>query len=187
MKSRLVIGLVGEPSGGKDTAAHYLAEKYAFVHISTGDLIRDYVKQNNLGTITRTNLKTVAIHLREQFGSDYLATQALGLHSSDNVVISGLRTTAEVRALQEQGAVIVAVSSDERTRYDRAQARGRVGDNLSFDEFKSQEAAERRNDDPNTQSVDSVLALADEHIYNNKQVDSLYADLDVIMMRLQIK
>lgn len=181
---QIIIGLVGEPSGGKDAAADYLVKKYEFVHVSTGDLVRDYIAKNNLGNLSRKNLKKVATKLREQFGSDYLANTALHNTKANMIVISGLRTVAEVHSLQLKKAIILCVNADIKTRYQRAKIRGRIGEHIDFETFKSIQDNEERNMDPNGQNVEAVISIADESIQNNGTIEQLHAQIDEFMTRL---
>lgn len=182
--NQIIIGLVGEPSGGKDAAADYMVQKYKFVHISTGDLVRDYISNNHLGNLSRNNLKKVAIKLREQFGPDYLATTALQSTKAKRVVVSGLRTVAEVHSLQLNHAVIVSVNADIKTRYQRAKIRGRIGENVDFESFKTIQDSEQRAKNPNEQNVEAVISIADENIQNNGTIEQLHAQIDEFIKRL---
>lgn len=182
--SRIIIGLVGEPSGGKDTAANYLVKKYKFVHVSTGDLVREYITINGLGDLTRQNLKITAIRLREQFGSDYLANTALQSTKSNRVVVSGLRTVAEAHCIHLHKGIILCVNADIKTRFARAKQRGRIGEDIDYKTFKKIQAGEQRSQDPNRQNVEAVISIADESIQNNGSLQELYLQIDGFMNRL---
>lgn len=182
--SRIIIGLVGEPSGGKDTAADYLVKKYKFTHVSTGDLVREYITSNKLGDLTRQNLKAAAIKLREQFGSDYLAYTALQSTKSDRIVVSGLRTVAEVHCIQLNKGIILCVNANIKTRFERAKQRGRIGEDIDYETFKKIQASEQRSQDPNRQNVEAVISIADENIHNNGSLQDLYSQIDDFMNRL---
>ena len=185
--SQIIIGLVGEPSGGKDAAAMYLVEKYDFVHVSTGDLVRDYIRDNNLGNLSRKNLNRVATKLREQFGPDYLATTAMQNTKVNRVVISGLRTVAEVHSLQLNKAVILCVNANIKTRYKRAKLRGRIGEHIDFDTFKRIQKSEEKAQSPDEPNVDAVISIADESIQNDGTLDQLHTQIDEFMTRLNKK
>lgn len=182
--SRIIIGLVGEPSGGKDTAAAYLVKKYNFTHVSTGDLVREYISKNKLGSLSRQNLKKVAIKLREQFGPDYLASTALQSANSSHIVISGLRTVSEVHCIQLNHGTILCVNANIMTRYTRAKERGRIGEDIDFDTFKKIQLSEEKGEGPNEQNVEAVISIADESIQNDGSLDELYLQIDDFMNRL---
>jgi len=90
MKRETLIGLVGHPSSGKDTVAAHLVEKYDFVHLSSGDMIRAYIQEHELGETDREKMKQVSTMLREQHGSDYIVRMALK-NPAPRLIVSGLR------------------------------------------------------------------------------------------------
>ena len=46
--------LIGAPGSGKGTLAGYLKSKYGWLHISTGDILRDEIsKQTEIGQIAK--------------------------------------------------------------------------------------------------------------------------------------
>lgn len=187
----VVLGLVGFGSVGKDTVARYLVEKYGYVHISSGDLIRKYVQDNNLGSLTRENLQKIANQLREQNGADYLTVLALekfnellktGSKVFPGLIISGLRAIPEVTRLKEEGGKVVAVIAPVETRYEWAKKRAGVADQVSFDQFKEIEENEVKNNSETQQNVQAVLALADATIVNNGSRKDLYEAVDKVVL-----
>lgn len=185
MKSKhIILGLIGQPSGGKDTVAEYIVKKYHFIHVSTGDMLREYITKHNLGETTRDVMQVVSTRLREQYGADYLVTQAIQLHPEKNIIVSGLRNPAEAQEIHKAGGELLTVNSSLETRYVRAKSRGRVGDEVDFNTFVSQEKLEENNSDPNAQNLNAVLQMADEFIDNDDNLEALYAKVDAYMKRL---
>ena len=176
------IGIVGYGSVGKDTVARYLVDKYSFVHISSGDLIRKYMVDNNLGVLTREAMQKVANELREKFGASYLVEQALA-HNYDRVVVSGLRAIPEAEYLKERGGIIVALSAPLEVRYAWALRRKRVGDIGSIEEFKLIQEKEALNPNKNNQNIQKVIEMADEHIVNDDTETALQSKIDAIMAK----
>jgi len=174
---KCIIGLVGRASGGKDTVAEYLQDTYGFTHVSTGNIVRDFVRNNNLGESTRDVLQTSANNLRKEYGADYLVITALK-EASDTIVISGLRNPAEVLLLKKNGATIVAITTSLEVRYERAKSRKRIGDDISFEVFKQQELLEEKSKDPDTQNIQAVIALADICFTNDSTLKKLENKID---------
>ncbi len=188
MKSKhIILGLIGQPSGGKDTVADYIVKKYEFVHVSTGDMLREYITKHNLGKTTRDVMQVVSTRLREQYGANYLVTQAIQHHPNKNIIISGLRNPAEAQEIHKAGGELLTVNSSLETRYVRAKSRGRVGDEIDFDTFCKQEKLEENNSDPNAQNLNAVLLMADEFIDNDDNLEALYTKVDAYMRRLTKK
>ena len=100
--TKVIIGVVGHPSSGKDTVSYYLADAFQFSHVSTGDLVRFYISEHGLGEPTRALLHDVSNTLRAEHGPSYLVQLALEQASDrSHLVVSGLRTVSEARYLQE--------------------------------------------------------------------------------------
>jgi dephospho-CoA kinase len=110
------LGLVGFGSVGKDTLARYLIVRYGFVHVSCGDLIRQYSREHGNGEMTRSALQRVGNELRIQYGPDYLVRKALET-PHERLVISGLRAVAEAATLKAAGGTIIAITAPLETRY----------------------------------------------------------------------
>ena len=68
----MIIGLSGTFASGKDTLAHHLVQKFNFLHISTGDMVRA-VAESEYGNIERPTLVKTANELREKRGPGVLA------------------------------------------------------------------------------------------------------------------
>ena len=175
---KIILGLVGHASGGKDTAAEYIMKKYNFEHVSTGDLLREYVNKNNLGEPTRDLLQAVANRMRAEYGADYLVAQALYAKSNKNIIISGLRNPAEARCIHEAGGKLLVVNARPEIRHARAELRGRPGDSLDFSAFTNQQKTEENSQDPNAQNLNAVFAMADEFIENNTRLEYLHSKID---------
>ncbi len=172
-----------EPSSGKDTVAAYLTDNHGFVHVSTGDLVRFYVIENKLGEPTRPVLHKASNDLRAKHGPDYFAKLALQ-DEARRLIISGLRNPHEVRAIKDAGGHIIAVRAPQPLRYERAKQRGRIGDDLTLEEFVRQEEAENAHRDPNGQRVMEVLDLADHTIMNEGELADLHAKIEQVLAKI---
>lgn len=186
MKTRVIIGIAGHPSGGKDTVARYLAEKYGFVHISTSDILRNYITVHKLGDLSRDNMNKVVTKLRKQFGTDFLVRDVLETNSEPKLVLSGLRSSGEAKAISAAGGILVAVDASLKVRYKRALQRGRIGENISFEEFVKEQEKEDNPSNPNAPSVAAVTSVAQEHIDNSSTRAHTYSQVDALMKRLNI-
>jgi len=174
------LAFVGPPAVGKDAASNYIEEKYKMVHISSGDIIRRYVTENNLGDLDRKNLQTVATKLRTEKGGDILIRIAMENHN-DNIILSGLRAIDEVESFKKFGGFVVAIDAPLEKRYGMAKLRGRIGDNASLDDFIRLEEEERVSTDRNGQNVDAVVSMADIKITNDGDLNDLFKKCDELM------
>ncbi|MDQ5893311.1 MAG: dephospho-CoA kinase [Patescibacteria group bacterium] len=173
------IAFVGPAAVGKDVASDYIAKKFNLTHIPTGDIVREYVKKNNLGTLDRANVRIIAKKMRDEQGGDILVKIALENHP-DNVVLSGLRAVDEIYTLKKLGGKVVALNAPMDKRFEWAKIRGRIGDHISFEDFKAIENKEYSDKDKNSQNVAPVMALADYEVMNDGNLDSLFKKLDAI-------
>lgn len=180
MKNNILIGLVGHPSSGKDTVSAYLMEKYDFRQSSGGEFLRFYIKEHNLGEPTRELMHEVANKLRSENGPDYLIKISLE-NQHPRLVLNGIRTNIEAETLKKQGGILIALTAPIEVRYKRAGERGRIGDGVSFEEFKKIEEIESKNSDPNAQNVNAVMKMADYTIINDGSKETLENKIEEVL------
>lgn len=179
------VGLVGYPASGKDTAALYFSQQHNFIHVSTGDMIREYIKENNLGKATRELLQKVGNELRLKNGAGFFACEAIQKNSEkEKIIVSGIRTVGEALEIKKLGGIIIAVDVSQKVRFERAQARGSARDNRDFEAFKAVEDLEAQHTDPNVQNVLAVINMADYKIVNEGTVEELYGHIDQILNQI---
>jgi len=181
----LVIGITGQPLSGKDTVAEYLAER-GFVHISGGEMIREEMTKLSLPT-DRASINKFVAKRRQERGAGYLSEEIAESIKGDTVV-SGFRNTAGVEIFRKKFGndfFLIAVEAPLDTRYDRAKARGRIGDDISFEQFKQEEEEERGGS--TFFEVDKVISLADYLIVNDGPKEELNTKVDKIIEEIKWK
>jgi dephospho-CoA kinase len=183
---RTIIALVGRAVSGKDTVGKYLVDNYGFAHVSTGQLVRDYITEHSLGEPSRDLMIRVANEVRSKLGADYFVQKALET-KADRLIIDGLRAMAEVNAARNAGAVVIAVEAPIEKRYEWATGRGRTSDKISFEDFARQEKLESTNKSASAQSLDEVIAGADITIQNDQDLAYLYKETDTLMAKLGVE
>jgi dephospho-CoA kinase len=164
--------------------ANYLAEK-GFLHISTGDILREEMRANNIA-IDRVSMHNFVFKKRKERGGGYLVEEAIKRMKTDSV-ISGFRNTAEIEILKSKfgkNFVLVAVKAPIGLRYKWAGKRGRIGDEISLKQFILQEKAERKGDSESF-DVDAVISFADYSITNNHTTIELFQKVDDILGMLR--
>jgi dephospho-CoA kinase len=143
----MIIGLSGTLSSGKDTLADHLQEKFGLMHISTGDIVRE-IAQVQRGSVERPVLYDVANELRHSYGGGVLVDRALDRYQNSirtyaGVVITGIRSIAEAKAVKEKGGTIVFIDAPIEVRYARMQSRQRDGEaRISLEAFIEREQKE---------------------------------------------
>ncbi len=184
--TKIILGFVGPQSGGKDTVADYLCEKYGFVNISTGNMVRDYIRDNNMGEPDRDKMQKVANEQRAKHGNDVFVKKALE-NKSDRIAVTGIRAVGEAQGILDAGGDIVAVDSPIEIRYERVKARQRIGDDVSFEKFKAQEEAEKNEDDDGAQNTPGVMSMARYHIENVGTLNKLHRKTEDLAEEIGIK
>ncbi len=177
------IGVAGLNASGK-TEVVRLLETRSFYAVSLSDAIREDLRRDGLEA-TREHMIERGRGLRDRFGPGILAERVLATLPPDrNHVIDSIRHPAEVEAFQHaRDWVLLWVEASAETRYERLLARGRVGEDISFDEFQALQERELESPDPSRQQLLAVRELADEVISNEGTREELAADLQRVLER----
>ena len=181
----MIIGVTGWFAAGKDTACDYL-EKKGFEKISLSDIIREHCTKEGMEH-SRDNLRNMGNALRDKYGPDYLAKEALkrmqASEKKKNYVVPSVRQPAEVEIFRKDPNFhLWEIYAPQKTRYERLIARARSEDekSITFEEFVAKEEAEK-GDGPNCQQVDRVIAECDSQIDNSGNFTDLYHKIDSIL------
>lgn len=179
--AKVVLGFVGELSSGKGTSVSYLKEKYGASTYSFSTMLRDildriYVEQ------TRDNLIDLSVFLRGRFGEDTMAkTMAKDVQNdpADVVAIEGIRRHADIEYLKKlPNFVLVEISADQETRFDRLKKRNQNVD----DQSKTWEQFLADAEKPTEISIREVAKAATKHVDNNGTIEQLKIQLDNLVI-----
>ncbi|MDR3285962.1 MAG: adenylate kinase, partial [Prevotellaceae bacterium] len=127
--------LFGPPGAGKGTQAQLLVEKYKFIHLSTGDMLRDEIKR-----ATDIGLKAKAIIDSGQLVSDEIVAEMVRSriknmkNDSVGIIFDGFpRTIAQARKLDEimtdenqQISLMIAIDVHDEEIIKRIIERGKI-------------------------------------------------------------
>ena len=100
------------------------------------------------------------------------------------LAVSGMRTAPEAELLKSAGGKIIAVTAPVEIRYKRALGRGRIGDNVTFEDFKLIEEKEAKSADLNDHSVEDLMAMSDFMINNSGTFVELQKEVDRIVKEI---
>lgn len=169
-----LIGVGGTFASGKDSLAQELIKNYGFTHVSTGDMVRAEAMKR-YGNIERPTLKITATELRQEFGGGAMVERAL--ESPRPLVITGIRSLGEAKALKNAGGILVFVDADPKVRYERMRSRRRDNETtVSFDEFMAEEEKEMRVGDTDADfSIRAIGEMANLHLDNSGTYDEFAA------------
>lgn len=185
MSNTILVGIVGHALSGKDSASLRLVTQHGFTFVSTGDVLRAYITEHNLGDMSRENVSRTSTELRRQFGATFPVPQILEQYKdTPKLILCGLRLIAEVNLLKEHGGIVIAITCPIEVRYGRAQKRMRLGDEVPFEDFKRLEQKESRSTDPTEHNIEAVIQMADYTIDNNCSLDEFYEKIDAVVGKL---
>lgn len=183
--SNKIVGLAGTFASGKDTLAHYLVKEYNYLHVSTGDMVRQEALKER-GSIERPVLHEVADNLRRTHGAGVMVDLAVKTFEEkranhdhyDGLVVSGLRSLGEAKAVKAAGGMLVFVDAPIETRYERMVGRKRDDETkLTLDEFREQEATEMESSGEGDEAFNmrGIQQMSDVQLSNDADLDSFIA------------
>lgn len=165
-----IIGITGTLGAGKGTVVEYLTQHKGFKHYSARALLNEIIAERGLAP-GRDTMVELANAMRAEKGPAALieALFQRAIAVGEDAIIESVRTEGEVTALRSFGTpfMLLAVDAAQRTRYDRAFARGSSTDDVSFEKFVEQEQREMSSTEPHEQNLSRCMALADARLTND--------------------
>ncbi|KKW01560.1 MAG: hypothetical protein UY52_C0007G0021 [Parcubacteria group bacterium GW2011_GWC2_49_9] len=172
---KTVIGIIGPIGSGKDTAAIYLAEKLGCKVYEISGHIKKLAHEQGI-LHDRQSLIDFGNRIVKERGSEYLPN-ALLEQISERGIITGMRQVAQIEYLQKHSnLILVAIDADPEIRFKRAQARGRLGEATTIEEFVRLEKEENSGD--RVQRIFECMKMADHSVTNNGTLEELQKALD---------
>jgi len=176
----MIIGITGKNASGKTEVANFFREK-GFSYYSLSDVVREEAKKKKLEP-TRQNLINLGVELRKNLGNGATAI-LLKDKLKGNVVVDSVRSIGEIEELRKSGNFfLIGIDASVELRFKRAKARGRIGDGISLEEFKSLEKKEE--DNKEGQQLNNCLKLADAVLINEGNLLQLKEKLNKLWQNL---
>lgn len=175
----LVVGLVGKIASGKGVVSDYLVNNYGARVYRFSDVLRDVLLRLNK-PVTRENLQSLGLHLRQVFGENVLAEVVKGDIIRDSnafVVVDGIRYWDEFRMVRGfERNLIISITAPLEVRYQRVVSRATRGeDTISFEDFKRSEM------NSTEMLIDEIAAHADVKIENLGSKEALVETLETVL------
>jgi dephospho-CoA kinase len=166
------------PGAGKSTAAEALTKK-GWTRVVMGDVIRAETKKRGLEPDAKNTGEVMRL-LRKEKGEAAVADlclEAIEKTKSQNVVVDGIRSMAEVDAFRKKAKVLlVAVDASSARRFELLRERGRRDDPHSRAMFDERDRRELE------VGIGEAIAFADETISNQHTTpDELEAEMTRIV------
>ena len=163
MLTKLIVCLTGMPGAGKSTIADGLTAQYGYEVINMGNAVRAEAKRRDIEP-TRSNLGELMLELRSVNGPGAiveLIRDSIESSSSDVIIIDGIRSNDEIKALRNIGTVkLLAVHASTDIRFNFLKQRGRS------DDPKTKEHFNERDDRELGVGISTSIALSDDTISN---------------------
>jgi dephospho-CoA kinase len=180
MDKKVIIGVTGTISGGKDAVAEYICGKYNLKNYSLSDTIRAEATKRGQDH-SRETLFALGNELRAGFGPEELAKRVLGLINERVAVVTSIRNLGEVAYFKENtNFYFISVDAPIELRYQRSIDRNRAGDSKTFEDFKDAEEKEMAGDKTKQQLV-ACMRAGDFFVINDGTLEKLYDRVDEIM------
>lgn len=147
---KLIIGLVGEKGGGKETVGNLLAGILAdkkVVRVRSSDILAETLTAWDL-PLNRHNLQHLAIVMDGGYGKGTLShavKRRIETLDADVVVFDGIRWETDAELLRSfDRNFLIYVTADIKMRYERSKLRKeKVGeDMISFEKFVGEESVD---------------------------------------------
>ena len=173
-----IICIIGYIASGKDTLANYISSKYGFNHIEISSILKSICLKKGIEP-TRQNLIQQSNKLSEEYHDGYLAQWIIENFTNSHIVITGLRQIGQLEYLNNNSKnTIITIESLQELRFERANKRVKVNESKTLEDFNQSELDEHSG--KGTQNLPSCLKLSDYSIYNNKDLNNLYSQMDKI-------
>ena len=180
----MIIGITGTLGAGKGTVVEYLIQHKGFTHYSVRDFLVKELDKRGLEK-NRDNMLLVANDLRATYGPGYIAEQLVveAMNGGGNAVIESIRSIGEAEHLHGHGALLWAVDAPIELRYERITNRASETDQVSFEKFKKDEAAEFANHDPSKPNLKALIEKADAVFVNHGSPEDLFAQVEKALQK----
>ena len=189
---RLIIGITGTLGAGKGAVVDYLVQQNNFLHFSVRSYLTEIIVEREM-PVNRDSMVLVANELRAANGPSYLAEQllvkavdkmsTLSMSEEGGAIIESIRTIGEVEALRSSGHsfVLLAVDADPKLRYERVVLRKSATDQVTFEQFISDENREMNNNEPHKQNLQECIKRSDYTLRNEGTLEELHAQVDQML------
>ena len=181
---KIVLAFAGKLASGKAVCQKYITEKHQADNTKFSAALRDILTRLYL-PISRENMQSLSLDLRNRFGSDVLAkaiAEDVKNSQKNIIVVDGIRRLDDIISLKDiPGFHLISIDADPELRYERMKKRNEnAGDaEKSFEEFLEDGRREAE------LQIPEVMSAAKFHLDNNGDLPALYTQIDKILQEIQ--
>ena len=170
-----VIGIIGPIASGKDSTAAYIATKTgAPIYQISAEITKIAIERKI--PIERSHLIELSRELTREHGDDFLTRRLLQQHAEPTIILVGMRQIGQIEYLRKNASLLlIGITADEKTRFQRVLQRKKEGDPDSIESFKE---IETQDDGPFAQKVSTCMEMADRIIVNEGSLSELENEID---------
>lgn len=185
------VGIAGTLGAGKDVCARHLVNSYGFLHVSTGDFLREIARQEGLDT-ERPTLIELGVRLRAEYRSHgALVIKAIEKWHDEadsypgGLVVSGLRVIGEAREVIDHNGLLCFIDAPRELRHARIVGRQRDDEaRQTLEQFAARDEIELNGDPtdlarPNLSAIRKISHAAILNLYDSEE--PLQRELDRIL------
>jgi dephospho-CoA kinase len=175
-----IVAVVGALAAGKDALADYLQRQYGVVAVEVGEFARQLAEEANKEDAQQYD--ATAQQMAEH-GPEYVITRLVEEISQNEewqskpIIITGVHTPAEAKALKEQFGSNLLLSyikvGDQSARFARVHQRHLTTDPDDFQEFVQQDESLKADF-----ALENTIELADVVLWNNGSLDEFYTQIE---------
>jgi len=189
MKKKIIIGLAGSISSGKDTVAEYVVKKYDGQTVGFSQPLRDILNMIFL-PVNRINLAKLAQALVDNFGGQVLSrviAEEIKVSPKQIFVLPNIRRESDYACLINEPTFVfylIGLNIDLKTCYERLVKReGQYVD----DKTKTWEEFQRDLKLSTEVDIANLIEKSSYQLDNNGTPESLYLQIDKLITELQTK
>ncbi len=101
-----------------------------------------------------------------------------------DIVIDPQHTKAEVEFIKKKGGVVLAIDANLETRYGRISKRGSAKDQVTYEEFVTQQTKEMASANPDENNLAVAMESADYHLSNDGTLEELHAQIEEVLSKI---
>lgn len=141
----------GPTCAGKTTASQHLARDYGFLHLEASDFMHlsYHLRHGYDGGVDIGDFAESALEQKPLIAAEKVV-EFLRAHPTEPIVVSGFRAPGEVEFFEKEMPFLgrkprsIFIEASQKERFDRGRARGRPGDDISFERFCKRDAQQDR-------------------------------------------